>query len=72
MGVKSTVSITRESAERRWVDMKLESKRPKFEAKAKELSDTELENALEEMNDARYGGEGFDNYAIDDANTLRP
>lgn len=64
MGVKSTTRLTREEAERRYVQFKLDEKREKYARKVKQFSDTDLENILEEMNDAKYEGGGFDNFLI--------
>ena len=64
MGVKSTVRLTRQEAEDRYVQFKLDRKRPKYEAMAKEKSDEDLELLIERWNDEAYDGQGFDNYSI--------
>ncbi len=66
MSVKSTKDLTREQAEDKFVELYLARK--DLEAKARreaaELTDKELEDTLEEWNDERAGGEGFENYLI--------
>jgi len=68
MGIKSTQDVDRGYAERSWVRMRLERKTAKWEAELKAqaslMTDTELENKLEEENDRAHGGEGFENYII--------
>lgn len=70
MGVKSSVVYTREQAEDAYVQMRLDSKRAKYERKAKKLSNKELENLLEELSDAEHNRKyndtsgGFNNYVI--------
>jgi hypothetical protein len=64
MGVKSTVRLTREEAERRFVELYVKRKENKIRAKAVALSDQELEDKLERWNDAVHDGEGFENYLI--------
>jgi hypothetical protein len=68
MGVKSTVDLTRQQAEEKFVDLTLETSDVKryIRAAAVMLDDTELERQLMIMNDKRAGGEGFDNYNIID------
>lgn len=70
MGVKSTVRLNREEAERRFVEMKLERKRAKYQDKAKALSSVELEDILERWNDEAHEGEGFENYLVSDNNLV--
>lgn len=60
MGVKSTRTLTRAQAEEMYVDLKIRIRKYSFE-----LSDVELEDELERMNDAVNGGEGFENYIIE-------
>lgn len=64
MGVKSTVRITRADAVRRATDLELICWRRIVEAKFTALSDKDLEDVLERMNDAANDGEGFENYII--------
>lgn len=61
MSVKSTVSLSRDEAERRYLDMMIE-----LHGLARcKLSDDELAAALADLNDRLHGGEGFENYRID-------
>lgn len=64
MGVKSTYFITREAAESRWLDAQLEFERQRMMRWIKAMTDEELEDELEQLNDAQNGGEGFENYII--------
>lgn len=64
MGVKTTYHLGRRNAILRAVDMHQEWERRKIEAIYTAMSDKELEDALEAMNDARNGGEGYENYSI--------
>lgn len=64
MGVKSTVSLTREEAERRYVNLLLDDSRSRLELAVQALSNTVLENALEGLNDEIHDGEGYENYLI--------
>ena len=66
MGAKSTRTITREDAIERFVSLKALIKDRKWRSQATAMTDTELENALEKMNDAHHDGEGFENYNIGD------
>lgn len=62
MGVKSTQRITRKEAEDKyWI---LDAELNKKKKCLCHLSDTDLEDKLEEMNDLARGGEGFENYII--------
>jgi hypothetical protein len=75
IGDKSTTRLTREDAARRYADLKAELKRERWIAKAMAMTDSELENALEDLNDEafeiRYGvREGFDNFSIVPADAL--
>lgn len=67
MGVKSTVTLTRKQAEDKFVDLFMNSpvQQRRARAFAAMHSDTELEDALELMNDEARGGEGFENYSIE-------
>lgn len=64
MGVKSTVQLTRREAIEKFADLKGKSKRRKYEAQATSMDRRELEDKLMELNDAANGGEGFENYII--------
>lgn len=69
MGVKSTVRLTRAQAIDRYVRLKAELKVRKWRAQAELLNNVDLENRLEEMNDAVYDRQygdsgGFDNYSV--------
>ena len=64
MGVKSTEILTRESAEWWYVDMKKDAMQRKLRGEAVSMTDKELEEILEKMNDEAHGGEGFLNYII--------
>jgi hypothetical protein len=68
MGVKSTIHLSRSMAELRYVALKLESEKlkRKYKAKAAALSDKELEDMLEKLDDENCGGESFNNYLITD------
>ncbi len=66
MGVKSTVELTREQAEERWIDLMLELARPEYKGRPIALDSTTLEDLLEVLNDAAHNGEGFENYRIVD------
>jgi len=58
MGVKSTVTLTREEAEARfWAALEALATRDAD-------NDRNLERMLELMNDELHGGEGFENYRI--------
>jgi hypothetical protein len=65
MGVKSTITLTREEAEKKYAELKIElSEKRRLRSEACLLEDIELENILEEMNDMVNDGEGFENYSI--------
>ena len=66
MGVKSTVELTRQQAEDKFVELFLRSPLQERRARlwAQQHNDKELEDALERMNDLDKGGEGFENYTI--------
>jgi hypothetical protein len=70
MGVKSTVELTRELAEEKLLDMIIARKRKIMSQNSDSLfphlSNQEIEDALEKLNDEAYGGEGFANYLIVD------
>lgn len=64
MGVKSTVTLTREAAEERYVDLFAKINAKDLKRQARVLSDKELEVILMQWNDVAAGGEGFENYRI--------
>ncbi len=69
MGAKSTVDLTRQQAEDRFVELYLLRKRTEAKAreKARRLTNTELEDKLEQYNDEALeqgGGYGLENYLI--------
>jgi hypothetical protein len=68
MGVKSTRTLTRQEAEDKYIALKAvikaASKERKWRSQAAEMSNEELEDVLEIMNDDANGGEGFENYRI--------
>lgn len=66
MGVKSTVRLTRKEVVDRIVTIQMEWSRRLFEGQYSFASNEELENTLELLNDRRAGGEGFENYIIDE------
>lgn len=59
MGVKSTQELTRKQAEDLYAQ--LQARLNDF---ARHLTDEQLEDRLERMNDRVNGGEGFANYVI--------
>lgn len=68
MGVKSTVSLSREQAEAKYIDLIMRAQeaelRSVLKALVSRMSNQSLEDKLEELNDADKGGEGFENYDI--------
>jgi hypothetical protein len=66
MGVKSTQSLSREEAEKLYVELRM--KDPDFirqvRVEAVQMDSTSLEEALESMSDKANGGEGFKNFLI--------
>lgn len=64
MGVKSTVTLTRDVAIERYVELVLPQYRRRLRAQATGMSNKQLEDTLEKMNDERAGGEGFENYIV--------
>lgn len=73
MGVKSTVHLSREEAERRYIDHIIETVlRPRLVGQVSYLSDTELEDVIERFNDEKYHDQmGFENYIIDARTDVR-
>jgi hypothetical protein len=68
MGVKSTKNFTRRELEDLYVEKKMSDPaiQRQFRAEAVLMSDTNLENAVERLNDELNDGEGFENYCIVD------
>lgn len=68
MGVKSTVSLSRNQAENNFIDLMVRAQESDIRAALRVLvgrmSIKMLEDRLEELNDADKGGEGFENYDI--------
>ena len=65
MGVKSTVQLSRKTAEMLAVQYIIESYVKDAEEYVRSLSDQHIEDFLERKNDEKYeNGYGFDNYAI--------
>lgn len=68
MGVKSTVHLSREEAEQKYVELKQKHEARRFKAQAAFMDNRELESELESLSDKlayeTYGGEGFDNFLI--------
>ena len=64
MGVKSTVDLSREQAIERAVMLTAKVNYREMAAIYAALNDSELEGALENLNDEVNGGEGFENYSI--------
>lgn len=70
MGIKSTITLTREQAENKYAEILADNMKRKLRAIAVSMSDRELEDALEEENDkyyreTYYSDTGFDNYIIE-------
>ena len=63
MGVKSTTRLTREDAEALYAEFKARDKIRKYRSKAVAMTDKELEDEIERLNDKYLDG-GFDNYLI--------
>lgn len=68
MGVKSTQILTRAEAEHKYVELKLalSSTRRELRAEAVLMRNADLEDVLANLNDEACGGEGFENYTIED------
>lgn len=66
MGVKSTVFLTRTEAVRKYADLKGRSKRRKYESRALTMDTRTLADEIERLNDEVNGGEGFENYSIEE------
>ncbi len=66
MGVKSTVDLTREQAEEKYIELRLVRVKRQLKAEAVLFSNHELETIIEQMSDSANEGEGFENYNIVD------
>jgi len=67
MGVKSTVHLTREEAENRYIKIKTAKYKQKLQKRLKNFSNIALEDTLEIINDKMsIDNEGFENYIIKD------
>lgn len=64
MGVKSTVTMSRDAAIERYVELALPQARRLLRAQATAMSNKQLEDSIEQLNDERAGGEGFENYIV--------
>lgn len=68
MSVKSKIKLTRDEAERKYVDLIMKHGNPEYFLWNRECvhdyDDQELESNLEEMNDIATVGKGFENYRI--------
>ena len=69
MSVKSTRYLTRSLAVSKWAEfmwIRREEALKLLMLQAATMSDTQIEDELERLNDAANGGEGFENYTIRD------
>lgn len=66
MGVKSTVTLTREEAIARYLDIFYTESRSNLERYIRTMPNRYLEDVLERVNDEANDGEGFENYMIKD------
>jgi hypothetical protein len=65
MGVKSTITLTREEAEKKYVELMQREEARRFRAQAAYMDKSELEFELERLDDKlSYSGESFNNYLI--------
>lgn len=64
MGVKSTIQLTREQAEQKYLYLLLDAAQKRLRRDIAELDNSALEAKLEIMNDSAHDGEGFENYTI--------
>jgi hypothetical protein len=65
MSVKSTKRLTRSEAEELMVELRAKSLHRMFKAEAVLLSNRQLEDTLERLNDELHDGEGFENYLVE-------
>lgn len=68
MGVKSTVTLSRQDAMEKYVELKIRADdlRHKLMVEAYAMPKRVLEDELESLNDLLNDGEGFENYLIED------
>ena len=66
MGVKSTVKMTRQNAVTRLTDLKLKEVTRAFMFDVFAMSNTEIEDELERLEDKWAGGESFMNFIVVD------
>lgn len=66
MGVKSTQYLTYEQAIDKFIYLRQKQMERVLKAESFSYDKRELENVLEDLNDAYHGGEGFENYIITD------
>ena len=59
MGIKSTITLTRSEAERRYIEL-----HNRFLVRVEDMTDEFLENEIARLNDIACGGECFENYII--------
>lgn len=64
MGVKSTTRLTRSEAIERGFELWAETMKRPVKAALHSMTNSELEEKLEEMKDEAAGGEGFENFSI--------
>ena len=64
MSVKSTQHLTREEAEKLYISLRKDFIERSLKVEAVSLENTELEDALEMMDDKINDGESFRNYSI--------
>jgi hypothetical protein len=72
MGVKSTITLSRDEAERKYFNLMLELAKRQLRASAVPLDNKTLEDVLEVLNDAANDGEGFENYTIEGNDIVDP
>lgn len=65
MGVKSTVILSRQEAEDKFVEHELALHEKKVRELVKGISNSELSKDIEVTNDKLNNGEGFENYEIE-------
>ena len=64
MGVKTTIDLPRDTAEQKYVELRLDGIKRRLRAEAAAMDKSDLEDVLERLNDIAHGGEGFQNYCI--------
>jgi hypothetical protein len=70
MGIKSTKDVSRSELEEMYVEKTIQldkdHRKRLFKSQAVLMTDRDLENAVERLNDEVNDGEGFENYCIID------